>query len=204
MRAALSLLVFLCVAWAMPAKLAAVDDSADQVLRRTFVPSPDRKVGEVRLLRRGDTDVVQTLLYTKILKRVVGEIRKKETANWLPGSDGYADSLRYIDALVQAQEDIWSRLPKFERSGEARQKLLIEFILDKQTARVVFAEFDFTEAAGTVRISARRALAQLDLSRAYVRRNMQLIVADSFQLAGPQLQEALRLLPSISDSPPHP
>ena len=54
----------------VPPRFAKLLDAAhDAVLKSGFVPSPEQKVGEVRLIRRGDADVVQTLLYTKILAR---------------------------------------------------------------------------------------------------------------------------------------
>ena len=76
-------------------------------MQRAFVPDPAQRVGEVRILRRGDATVVETLLYTKVLSRVVGEIRKKELANW-PGS---ADVAAYLEALSQVQKTVESRLP---------------------------------------------------------------------------------------------
>ena len=86
----------------VPARLAPLfDASHDELVRQTVVPSPEQKVGAVRLLRRGGYEVVQTLLYTKVLSRVVAEIRKKELASWSDGP-GHDDSQRYMEALEDA------------------------------------------------------------------------------------------------------
>ena len=68
---------------ALPAPL--LDAAADRVVARTVVPDATRKVGEVRLVQRGDAVVVQTLLATTVLPRVVAEIRKKEDAKLARG-----------------------------------------------------------------------------------------------------------------------
>ena len=174
-----------------------LDDRTDQVLQRTYVPSPEQRVGEVRLIRRGSANVVQTLLYSKILKRVVGEIRKKEESNWRPGADGHGDAVRYLAALERAQEEIWQSVPKAERVADRRQKLMIEFILTEKVAAVVMSTFEMDEVDGEVRIRARKVLDAFEPSRAYVKRNMRLIVADSFALPAEQLSAFLEPLELI-------
>ncbi len=85
----------------VPPRLAPLLDAAhDRILRRSFVPSEEQKVGELRLIRRGDSDVVQTLLYTKVLKRVVAEIRKKELASWPADQPGHEDAIRYVETIA--------------------------------------------------------------------------------------------------------
>ena len=86
-----------------------LDATNDRVLERAYVPSASDKVGEVRLIRRGGADVVQTLLYSKILSRVVAEIRKKELANWPQGAPFHDDALRYVAILDRVQKEIWDR-----------------------------------------------------------------------------------------------
>jgi hypothetical protein len=87
----------------------------------------------VRLVRRGDYDVVQTLLYTKVLSRVVAEIRKKELAGW-PDGPGHAESLRYVEALESVRRTIWNRMPRDSKTADRRQKLWIEFVLAERAA----------------------------------------------------------------------
>jgi hypothetical protein len=187
--------VLLAIACAMPARAESVvppqlapllDASRDRVVERGFVPSPEQKVGEVRRIRRGDADVVQTLLYSKLLARVVAEIRKKETANWPPDAPGHADAERYGEALAQVQQQIWDRMPRDEAAQDRRQKMWIEFVLAPNRALVAVGAFEMSETGGVVTVTTREPLVVLEPSRDYVERNMRLIEADSFHGAAPE------------------
>ena len=116
----------------------------------------------MRILKRGDATVVETLLYTKVLSRVVGEIRKKELANW-PGNP---DAARYVEALEQAQKQIWSRLPTDERLADRRQKLWIDFV---DAPDVAFVAIGSVRDAGDERRSARAAPRAARAARALAR-----------------------------------
>lgn len=175
-----------------------LETAHDQLVSRAYVPSPQEIAGEVRLLRRGEAEVVQTLLYTTILRRVVGEIRKKEIAGWAPDSAGYDDSQRYVEALTRAQQEIWKRFRELERGADRRQKLLIEFILSRDTAAVLLAEYDMKDGEDGVVVTARRTLTLLEPSRHYVHRNMRLIVADSFKIPEAELASVLSTLPLMA------
>jgi hypothetical protein len=170
-----------------------LDDRADRVVQQTVVPSPEQQVGRVRLVRRGDVEVVQTLLATKLLKRVTGEIRAKEAPNWPPDAPGRDDSLRYLDALDAAQRTVWSRVPKDDPASDRVQRLWIEFALAKDAAVVAIGTFAGTDDA--VRVRERETLAVLEPSRDYVARNMRLIAADSFHADGAALDALLAELP---------
>jgi hypothetical protein len=184
LRLALVLLVCAAAARAevsVPARFAPwLDASRDQLVRRAFVPSPERRVGEMRILRRGDAAVVQTLLYSKVLSQVVAEIRKKELANW-PGN---ADAAAYVAALTRVQEAIWSRLPANERAADRRQKLWIEFVLAPGAAFIAIGAFELDESGGEVRVVSRELLELLEPAREYVARNQRLIAEDNFGAEG--------------------
>ena len=174
----------------LPPRLAArLDPRADELVASIRVPSGDRPVGEVRLIRRGDANVVQTLLYTKVLSRVVAEIRKKELANW-PEPPGRDDALRYVEALEATQGRLWKQLPQ-DPEADRRQKMWIEFVLAPDAAFVAVGGFEMDPAADPVRVTARQALEWLEPSRGYVRENMRLIAADSFHVEGAALEERL-------------
>jgi hypothetical protein len=166
--------------------------AAEQVIDRIVVPSPDRKVGEVRLIRRGDRAVVQTVLRTKLLPRVVAEIRKKEIANWPPASDGYLASNRYVTALEAVAKRLRDRQPAASRAPDAERRLdvLIEFVLDAHTSMVQVGTFVMEDGGSEPRISPRPMFI-LELPREYVRENMRLIVADSFHVDGAALEAKL-------------
>ncbi|HEY8153552.1 MAG TPA: hypothetical protein VII72_05425 [Myxococcota bacterium] len=180
LRLALALLACAATARAdvaVPARLAPwLDASRDQLVRRAYVPSPERRVGEVRILRRGDATVVQTLLYSKVLSRVVAEIRKKERANW-PGNP---DAAAYLAALERVQKTIWGRLPADQRAADRRQKLWIEFVLAPGAGFIAIGAFEMEEPGGEVRVLRREPIEILEPSRDYLGRNQRLIAADSF------------------------
>jgi hypothetical protein len=187
----------------VPARLAPLfDASHDEVVRQTVVPSPEQKVGEVRLVRRGSYDVVQTLLYTKVLSRVVAEIRKKELAGW-PDGPGHDESLRYVEALESVRRTIWNRMPRDSKTADRRQKLWIEFVLGERTAAVAIGAFEMEDgiddAGGGVRVRTREPLVVLEPSRAYVHRNMRLIAADSFHVEEAALGAVLGSLRLLQD-----
>lgn len=173
-------LLLLSIATAANADDSLLDVANDRIVRRALVPSPEQRVGEVRIVRRGDAQVVQTLLYSKILSRVVSEIRKKEAANWPPGAPGHPDAERYGAALAQVQEQIWDRLPRSEAVRDRRQKMWIEFVLAPQRALVAIGPFEMQEAGGEVKVVKREALVVFEPSRGYVERNMRLIEVDAF------------------------
>lgn len=177
---AIALGVLLLAAPTNAAEDALLESSSDQVVRRTFVPSPEQRVGEVRIVKRGDAQVVQTLLYSKVLSRVVAEIRKKEDANWPPGAPGHDDAVRYGEALSRVQKAIWGRMPRSEAVGDRRQKLWIEFVLAPKRALVAMGAFEMTEAGGEVKVVKRELLETFEPSREYVARNLRLIEADAF------------------------
>ncbi len=177
-------LLLLSIAAAARADDALLDIRNDALVKRAFVPSPAQKVGEVRIVERGDAKVVQTLLYTKILARVVGEIRNKEAINWPPDAPGHADAQRYREALVQVQTQIWDRMPRGESVQDRRQKMWIEFVLGPQRALVAIGAFEMEETGSEVKVVKREALDVFEASRDYVERNMRLIEADAFRADG--------------------
>jgi len=185
-----------------PLPAAVLDPAGDLVLERTVVPDPVRRVGEVRLVERGDAAVVQTLLSTKVLPRVVGEIRQKEAANWPEGTAGHDDMRRYVEAVERARDDVRARR---EAAGgdDRRERLLIEFVATAGAAGVHLAEFHGDEEDGEIRPTARRPIETLALGRHYVLANMRLILADAFDLSGADLRR-LPLPPPLAEDAARP
>ncbi|HYC53575.1 MAG TPA: hypothetical protein VEL28_01350 [Candidatus Binatia bacterium] len=184
---------------AVPANVAALlERGSEQVLARVVVPDEARRVGEVRIVRRGDVDGVLTVLHTKLMRRVVAEIREKEKPSWPAGAAGHDDSLRYLAALEAAQQELWSKVPQLDRNADQRQRLLIEFLLSKDAAAVVLSEFELDGGGDDLRIASRRPMAVLELSRDYVRRNMRLIIEDSFKKQDAELQNLIAMLPLLA------
>jgi hypothetical protein len=179
----------------MPDALAPLFDAgAEVVVATTAVPAPERRVGEVRLLRRGPVAVVQTALDTALLPRVVAEISRKEAANWPPDRSGHDDALRYVAALGEVGAELRRRQPRDPRRAHRRLHLLIEFALSSREAAVAISGWE-AGAGGTMRRA--EPLVVLQPSRGYVRANMRLIVADAFHVDGAALDALLAPLPEL-------
>jgi hypothetical protein len=173
-----------------------VDSSRDEVVRVALVPSEEDPHAEVRLVRRGAAAVMQTLIVSRLLKRVVGQIHEKETSLWPPERKGHKDAARYVDALERAYRTVEGRFRKQETRGDRRRKMLIEFILSGETAIVAFLDPDIEGDFGGFRIGRRELLEILPLSRHYVRENMHEISIDSMDLSRREAEEMLKpLLP---------
>ena len=159
----LALLLLACAATAasepvVPPRLAPwLDTPNDQLVKKAFVPNPAQRVGEVRILRRGDATVVETLIYSKVPSRVIGEIRKKELANW-PGN---ADAAAYLEALSQVQKTVESRLPGEGRGTDRRQKIWIDFVLAPEAALIGIGSFESELKNGKLEVASRETLAVL-------------------------------------------
>ena len=163
---------------ATPPSTVPTDAGLDRVVTRTDVPDATRKVGEVRLVQRGDAIVVQTLLATKVMSRVLSEIRKKETGNWPEGQPGREDMERYMAAVERNADAL-----RDERdAGDRRIRLAIELVATKDAQELVLATFAGGEVGGYLAPTERRVLETVALGRPYVVRNMRLILADSFHV----------------------
>jgi len=167
---------------------ALLDIRSDVVVDRAFVPSARRPQGEVRIVRRGGHAVVQTLLYTRVLKRVVGAITDKERRNWPAGAAGHADMERYVAALEAFRRAAAERPDQAGPDVDRRVRALVEFIDAPGEPLVAIGGVTLEgtggleETAESVRIRARATPSVLTLSADYVRRNMALIVADAFSI----------------------
>lgn len=176
-----------------------LDGAKDRIVRSAFVPSEELQQGEVRLIRRGGAIVMQTVLYTRFLMRVVAEIRRKDLAAWPEKREGHADSLRYIDALMDASSRIRQRFQERGNRGERRQELLIEFILSERAALVAFYEPELEKEEGHYRVNAKDPITVLELSRAYVRGDIYEIAWDALNLTR---KESVRLLEPMLPAEP--
>ncbi len=172
------------------------DAGRDTIVRSAFVPSDDRPQGEVRLNRRDGAAVMQTVLYTGYLKRVVAEIRKKELASWPPEREGHEDARKYIAAVLEARDRIQERFAARANRGDRRQKMLIEFIFSGKESLVTISEPELEEVNGHMRILSKRPIAALELSRTYVRGDIYEIARDALKLGRKESKALLEpLLP---------
>ena len=132
-----------------------LDASRDRVVARVVVPSVDKPQGEVQVLRRGDLLVVQTLLASRILKRVVAAIDQKEQRRWPDTRTGHIDSKRYRDELFRATSETWSRFKQRSDKNENRQYLAIEFILGPKQSLIALSAPQVTGDYGQLTAECR-------------------------------------------------
>jgi len=172
-----------CVAWAAPRFDQQLDPSRDRVVQRVVVPSREQPQGEVQIVRRGERLVVQTLLASRVLKRVAAAIAAKEERRWPPDSDGHAGSLRYREALHQAVGQAWEAFLRRTDRQESRQFLAIEFITDGRQSLVALSLPTLAGEAGGLRVEDKQVLEVWSAPRDYVVGNSASIVADNFELS---------------------
>jgi hypothetical protein len=211
MRVAAFALVFFCAPAALAVEKMQVkyaellDRGRDRVTRSAFVPDEEQPQGEVRLIRRGGAAVMQTVLYSNFLKRVVAEIRKKELSSWPPDREGHKDSLKYIDAVLKTQSRIEDRFRERRNRLDRRRKMLIEFILSDNASIVALSEPELEEKSGRMRIVSARPMVLLELPRGYVRGNFYEIAVDALKLSPKEAKALLDpLLPGETDESARP
>ena len=162
----------------LPTSLFATQKDQEQLIRYAPVPAEPPYQGEVRLLHRDSALVVQTLLNSKVMQRVVGAIQKKELNDWPQNLEGSSDSRRYVEELVKAHQIIRGRADE----GQRYLQLMIEFVLDGQQSYVTLYAPTLTQKGDRLVLQKKELLKKLPLSRTYVYKNMLFIMQDCFQL----------------------
>ena len=156
--------------------------AGDVIVDRVLVPSAERPQGEVRIVRRNGRPVVQTLLYTRVLKRVLGAIAEKERRGWPEASAGHADAQRYLGALETFQQEALARRDAAGPEADRYVKALIEFVDAAAGPFVAIGGAQIEVTKNEMRLVGRSTPVVLELSPEYVLHNMRLIVADAFHI----------------------
>jgi len=161
----------------------------DVVLERAVVPSSKRPQGEVRLIGRDGRVVVQTVLNSKVLRRVAGAIAEKEQSNWPSGRQGSEDAARYIAALA----DMAMQIQQQDRTDEGRRRsMCIEYTDTDGEVRVTFTGARVeTGPEGLALVAQTDPRQVMEPSTEYYERNRLLIVADAFGLDSPGAAELI-------------
>jgi predicted RND superfamily exporter protein len=172
-----------------------LDPRSDRELRHAFLPSERNVHGELRLVRRGDAWVLQTLLYTHQLRRGVQRMRRKELYAWPEEQPGREDSQRYLADLERAADRAIERAraapPKADVESSL-QTLLIELVLDRRDALWAFYDVELAGDGARRRVVARTPFLVGEASRVYLRRAFEVQAAAGFDLAPPELAELPR------------
>lgn len=190
----LTLLLGICgrATLAAPPAPELLDRSHDRIVLRADITSRGGTHGEVRLVERGPARVVQTLLYSKLLRRVVGAIRERERESWPAGIEGHEASTRYVDALERAERAIPRASADSRGPAAQRQRaLLIEFAVSRSAETVVLLAPRVEESGGALSIVGARLIEALDLPRDFVQRDMRLIADEHFPSARDELAKLL-------------
>ena len=169
-----------------------LDWAQDQVVQRVVVPSLEQPQGEVQLIRRRGLLVVQTLLASRVLKRVVAAIDAKERSRWPEASDGHVASRRYRDELFRATEKAWEAFRQRSDRNETRQTLAIEFILGQEKSLIALSLPQIAGEYGNLSLVDKQPVKIWRASGAYVRGNILEIIKDSFQLDDVDVENLLK------------
>jgi len=155
----------------------------NRLVAHAFVRARGAVHGEVSVLRAAESETVETLLYSRVLKRVVAEIALREAEAWPAGQAGAEDSRAYIDALERAQKKVWWLAANKPQSRDRVQEMAIDFTVGEGSAEVSF--FAVRTRGGDDdrrRVVARDLIETVLVNRDYALRNQRLIVADTFEV----------------------
>lgn len=173
------------------------DGSQDLIVQRVVVPSAEKPQGEVQVIQRRDLLVVQTLLSSRILKRVVAAIDAKESRSWPEAREGHTDSLHYREELFRATEKSWEAYRQRSDRSQEHQTLAIEFIIGPSLSLIALSLPQLTEENGNLHLISKQPVKIWRGGEAYVRENIFEIIKDSFQLGDSETEKFLKpLLPS--------
>jgi hypothetical protein len=150
----------------------------DVLVERAFIPSPQNRHGEVRLVRRGEAHVVQTLLYSTMLRRGLKGIRNKELAAWPAESPHHGDSVRYLELMKDAEARV---LEKPGDGADRRARMLIEFISEGDRGFVATYAPEIRGERDHVEISSAEKIGGAVVSPEYVHRAMDLMMESAFK-----------------------
>lgn len=185
-------LLFLTLCLLLPTLVFAGEAEPEQLIRRAPVPAEPPYQGEVRLLRRDSRLVVQTILHSKVMNHVIAAIRKKESRNWPAEGEGSVDSRRYTEELVQSYQVIRQRAKEKQQLSERHLQLIIEFVLEGKRGYVALYAPTLTQEGDRFVVQKKELLKKLPLSYDYLRKNMQFIVQENFQLDAGKASELLQ------------
>ncbi|MDA3902128.1 MAG: hypothetical protein PF441_01620 [Desulfuromusa sp.] len=171
-----------------------LNDSSDQVLMRTVVPSSDQPQGEVQIIQRGDLLVVQTLIASRALKHVAAAIDKKEMKHWPEEREGYVASVRYREELFRATERVWTMFRQRADKSELRQYLVIEFILSSKQGLIALSVPHIAGDYGNLLLQEKEPIQVWKAPTHYVKGNMIEMIQDSFHLNKAAATELLETL----------
>lgn len=193
------------VACALLAAAAARAESPPETwLRRAFLPSTNNVHGEVRLLRRDGSTCMQTLLYSRYLRRGLHEMARKERLSWPEGLPGHDESARYLAAMEKAKDAVLGPAGSTADEAEAdvRHKLLIEFTLTPTGACYALSRMELAGEPDGYAIASSEVIVREDAHPYYVSQAIRLMAKEGFKLEGDDLDALLQSAGWSTADPP--
>lgn len=164
-------------------------------LVRTFLPSAETRLGEVRVSAVPHGLRIRTLLYSNLLKRVVAEIEVKSEAGWPEGSRHREQSRRYVALLRAARAEVWSRwrnLGNRERL-EHTQNLVIDFVITTTRVAIDVGIPEWLQVDGEKQIATVESFGETQFARDFVHAEAVRILEDQFPERAEELAAMLPL-----------
>lgn len=174
-------------------------------VERAFIPSAGNVHGEVRLLRQGEGCCLQTLLYSRFLRRGLYEMAKQERLAWPEGYYCHGDSTNYLRDLAFARDAVLGSAATERAEGEATNRvarLLIEMVQRPGWNGYVFARMDLEGPPESLRVIRRETLVEREAHPFYVSRAFELMAGESLAAAGQDADVLLRRAGWAPAAPP--
>ena len=160
-------------------------------LARAFIPSSNSVHGEVRLLKRGDTACMQTLLYSKYLRRGLYEMAKQERKAWPDGWPCCEVSSNYLADLDTAKTDILGAESTSTNGAPEIKRMLIEFNFSPTGTWYTVGDMELTGPGETLEVTNPRTLVTRSAHPHYVSRAMLTMGEQGFGLSDEALEQLL-------------
>jgi hypothetical protein len=180
---------WLLTAWSLLALSTARADEA--WLARAFLPSSNNVHGEVRLLKRGDTACMQTLLYSKYLRRGLHEMAKQERLAWPDGWPCCEFSSNYLAAVDSGKRAVLGQAEPDTNAAPEINRMLIEFSFSPTGTWYTVGDLELDGPPEARRVTTTRVIRAEAAHPHYVSRAMWLMGERGFRLEPGALQELL-------------
>lgn len=137
---------------------------------------------------------MQTLLYSKHLRRGLHEMVKKERQSWPEGLPGHDDSARYLAAMERARNAVLGPAGDEAPDGDSdvRHRMMIEFNIGPAGAGFTLSRMELQGPEDAYVVVSPQVLASASAHPYYVSRAIRLMAAEGFDLAGDDLDRLLR------------
>lgn len=181
----------LAIAALLGAVLSAPVRGDEPWLARAFVPSSNSVHGEIRLLKRGDTACLQTLLYSKYLRRGLHEMAKQERQAWPDHWPCCEVSSNYLSDLAAVKEEVLGTAAGATNEAATLSRMLIEFCLSPTGACFAVGDMELEGAPEALAVVNPRLARVRAAHPYYVSRAMRMMGERGFGLPPDELDELL-------------